>query len=439
MTQAAFGTVEITPPLGVPMGGNVRADRAARGVHDPLLATILVIESGATVVLISCDLLGISAEFSAPIKESVAGQLGLPADHVIVFATHTHSGPQVVRDSPTITAEPGPAWEKWMSETPGRIAAAAVATAARRQPARLEWNSATVQGLSFNRRLHLRSGATCMNFERPDPADVLEPWGPVDEELIVIRVSDEQGQPLGAFVHFTLHPAVLVGEQWLLSRDFVGPLVRTVQEAIGAVPVLFANGAEGNVNHLDYRLGRQGDPFTEIERIGARLGAAAISALDSPVRMDDPAVSVTAAPVCLRQRPITPDMRAGATEALARTGGRIPSLTDGVPPEAYAAWLLRRASDYQPTVDIRPAVVRLGDLTFAFVPGEAFVEFGNALRRKHSRPVRVVALADASIGYIPTAEAFGQGGYEVTFGTSTIAPGEGERLFNVIDDAVSGL
>ncbi|HVX44109.1 MAG TPA: neutral/alkaline non-lysosomal ceramidase N-terminal domain-containing protein [Mycobacteriales bacterium] len=436
MTQAAFGTVEITPPLGVPMGGNVRADRAARGVHDPLLASIMIVDS---VVLISCDLLSISAELSTPVKESVSARLGIPADHVIVFATHTHSGPQIVRDTPTVTAEPGTAWESWMREVPARIAAAAVETGSRLQPARLDWNSTTVTGLSFNRRLRLHSGATAMNFERPDPEGVREAWGPVDEELIVLRIADEQGRPLGALVHFTLHPAVLVGEQWLLSRDFVGPLVRTVQDSLGAVPVLFANGAEGNINHLDYRLGRQGDPFAEIERIGARLGAAAISALESARPVADPEFGVAAAPVQLRQRPITPEMLAGATETLERSGGRIPSLTDGVPPEAYAAWLLRRAEDYQATVDVRPIVARLGEVTFAFVPGEAFVEFGRSLRRNHPQPVRVVALADASIGYLPTEAAFGQGGYEVTFGTSTIAPGEGERLFNVIDDAVSGL
>jgi hypothetical protein len=71
------------------------------------------------------------------------------------------------------------------------------------------------------------------------------------------------------------------------------------------------------------------------------------------------------------------------------------------------------------------AALRLGDAALAFLPGEPFAETGIALREASPFTVTaIVGCSEASIGYIPTDEAFAEGGYETGFGRwSVLAPG----------------
>lgn len=439
MLSVAFGTIDITPPVGLPLGGNVRADRDARGVHDPLFATVAVIDD---LVMVGMDLLFVTEAISAPVKDKIVAELGLPADNVVLFASHTHSGPQLSGDSVSSVTSPSdnPETDRWMGTLPQRIVSGVREIYDRRESAQLRLSTLDVPGLAFNRRLRLRDGSTHMNWENLDPADVECALGPVDDELTVLQAIAADGRTLGIIVHFTLHAAVLVGHDWLYSRDFVGPLVRTVQEGLGdPVPVLYANGTEGNINHIDYNGGRSDDPFAETERIGGTLGRAVLDALPRGRELSG-SVEVTAAPIALRRRAITEDMLAAAQELMDACGGVVPSLLDGVPEEAYAKWTLERAKNYDPEIPIRPVVARIGELVLAFTPGESFVEFGLGLRQRFgNHVVKVFGLANASIGYIPTESSFAQGGYEPKFGTSTIEPGQGEVMFSAVADAVESL
>jgi hypothetical protein len=77
---------------------------------------------------------------------------------------------------------------------------------------------------------------------------------------------------------------------------------------------------------------------------------------------------------------------------------------------------------------------------FVYVPFEVFVEFGLALREAFPEHlVRVVSPANGYHGYLPTASAFAEGGYEPTLGTSTVQPGQGEYLFHRIETEVRAM
>jgi hypothetical protein len=73
-------------------------------------------------------------------------------------------------------------------------------------------------------------------------------------------------------------------------------------------------------------------------------------------------------------------------------------------------------------------------VVLVYVPFEVFVEFGLLLRDAFpDQLVKVVSPANGYFGYLPTAVAFAEGGYEPTLGTSTISPGQGEHLFHRIE------
>ena len=70
-----------------------------------------------------------------------------------------------------------------------------------------------------------------------------------------------------------------------------------------------------------------------------------------------------------------------------------------------------------------------GDLAIIGYPGEVFCELGLQTMQEspfaHTLPVE---LANDAIGYLPTHEAFDQGGYEATPGSTRYRRGSAERL-----------
>ncbi len=438
--RAAAGQVDITCAPGVPLGGNVRADKANRGVHDPLWATILLLDDGPEPwALVSLDLLCTTASLTALIAASISAGTGIEPGRVVVCATHTHSGPDVLL---------GGGWdrqdyssvERWAQEIQPRIEASARRLWQHRVEVSLRRGRAQVDGVAFNRRLQRRDGSVAMNWEPVDPADIVGPLGPIDPTLDLLTVHDAHGAVLAAVLHFTLHPAVLVGQDWLVSADWVANARTQVSTELGAgTPVLVLNGALGDINHLDYQTPGRAIGFAEADRIGDRVGSGARTA--AAAGHDCPPHTWLHTIHCdLGQRTVTREMLAHAHHVLTQHGDRPVDALDGIPPQARACWLVQRGRFLPPLVEVRIDLIRIGDLTLVALPFEVFVSFGLSLAQRFpDDDVRVVSLAGDYLGYLPTAAAFAQGGYEPTFGTSTIEAGAGEYLFETIVIRLRGL
>src|SRR5258708_11959398 len=107
--RAGVSRIDITPPTGHAMGGYSERKGGATGTHDPLYATVLVLESGSErTALVTCDLRSFVATRVADLAKQRYG-----ITHTIVSSSHTHSGP--------LTWEaPSP----WYRETENAIVAA---------------------------------------------------------------------------------------------------------------------------------------------------------------------------------------------------------------------------------------------------------------------------------------------------------------------------
>jgi hypothetical protein len=433
-TRVGFAQVDISCAPGTPLGGNARTDKAARGVHDPLHATVAVIaREGRHHVMVGLDLLSAPSPLVDAIATAVESSTGIPASCVFVSATHTHSGPDVGRghgmDQHDYTMV-----DEWERAAVSSIAAGVAEAQRAAVPAGMRIATAEVPGLSFNRRLIHRDGSTRMNWEGVPPDDVLGARGPIDPSLLVLAFHDDGGAPLGAVVHFTLHPAILVGHEWLVSADYVAEASELVSQALDGRPVLFLNGALGNINHLDFRQRGRAIGFSESARVGSALGHAAVEAISGS---SDPAgldvVCFRDLTVTLEQRTVGREQFEAARTLLASSSGDVEAL-DGIPPEAYAQWTVTAGRTLTPLLDVRIAVLRLQGVVLVYVPFEVFVEFGLLLRDAFpDQLVKVVSPANGYFGYLPTAVAFAEGGYEPTLGTSTISPGQGEHLFHRIE------
>jgi len=435
--KAAAKSIDITPPAGLPMGGNVRDDDIARGVHDNLFCNVVLLEeNGERICFINFDLLGITYETCEAIKNGIMKRAGIQPENVLICATHTHSGPDVLG---IFREKIDEGIKKYLNEIIKKVVGEVALLPSELKDANLSIAKNNVYDLSFNRRLVMKDGTMKMNFENPDIADVEKEAGPIDPELYALVISDTDNNTIAIVVNFTLHPAVLVGKDWLWSRDYINYLTNDLKKYLGNnTIVFFANGAEGNVNHINYKDKNQGRGFEEAERIGSSLANHVIEALKTKKPVSNIPFKCLSKKIKLPLREITKEDVMWAEKIIEERGDFIPSLLDGVPDEIYAREILKLSKIEDKDIETEIQVIRIGDTLIATLPGEVFVEFG--LRIKKSSPFEntmVFGLANDMIGYVPTEIAFSEGGYEIkTAWSSKLDPKAGEILVSQITELI---
>ena len=94
------GVVDISPPLGTALGGFHYSDptrpRVATAIHYPPEVRALVLSrSKVSMAIISFDMLNVSFAMVRDVQTRIKSQLGIPATHVRICATHAHSMPSI--------------------------------------------------------------------------------------------------------------------------------------------------------------------------------------------------------------------------------------------------------------------------------------------------------------------------------------------------------
>jgi neutral ceramidase len=429
MAELKVGVAEVdfTPPPGLPLMGHIRDDYAARGTHDPLRARALVVANGAgaRVALLTLDICMLNRAHARLVREHVAAHTSLLPENVLVAASHTHGGPAAVSLYQT------PAATDAQIEAFLKKAAQAVIEAERRlKPGMLKTGRASESSLSFNRRLRCRDGKTHMNWEELAPDSVLDCLGPIDPEMLVLTVEDG-GAPAAGLVNFGLHPAILDYENWLYSADYIGYLDEALRKILREdFTTLFFNGCCGNVNHLNYAepsQPRRGYPTAQ--RAGYVLAASAARAMRSRVLVEGDTIRVSRELVALERFQISDSLYAEAKRFLQTGQQDRPAGMDGLDFERGAPlWVKMREQQAAPD-RAEVMTLRIGNVGIVALPGEVFCETGLAIKKASpAAHTLVIELANDAVGYLPTREAYAQGGYEVTPGATSYAPGCAEKL-----------
>lgn len=423
--HAGFATTDITPPLGTPMGGNFRSDYGARGVYMPLQAHAMVLRHGdVTLAAVSADLMAVTEAMTEGIRRRVAAQTDLSAERVMVVATHTHSGPAIlpIAGSPEVAPEV-------VSGIEHRIAEAVTIAWTRLAPVELKSAVFQRKGLAFNRRIRMKDGSTRMNWERLNPHEIDGPLGPVDDEGIVVSAW-VGGRVVGLFVNYGLHPAVLAGDNWDMAPDWPGWMREALALHLGGdVPVLYSNGAQGNINHLDVRDPRQGRGFKETQRIGYVLAHSVLASLREATPLTGP-LRASSERITVARRAVDANALATARARLEALGPRtVSGQEDGMPEWFFDVELLEHAERMNVPVTLEVQTLRVGAVGLVAVPGEFFVEFGLTVKRESPlKPTAFIGLANGIVGYVPLPETLEQGGYEgMTWRYNQLEPGAGDQ------------
>ena len=410
--KAAAGRIKITPGNGIPMGGNVRLDNKSRGVHDDLYCNVLMLDDGKTeICLLGFDFVGLKYTTCTDIRDRVEKATGINSSNITMWGTHTHSGPDTCmrfyHGIDNIIDE----YLDWVST---KVTEGCKAIHEKYEEVTLKSGKKEVYGLSFNRRLVRKNGKVVMNFEEFEIEDIVGTTGPIDPELITLSVWDGAGEMMAVLVNFTLHPAILVGLDWLISRDYINYLDNYLLEEYGkSAVVLFANGAEGNINHLNYENPDQWRDFRETERIGRKLGEYSKECIDNS-KTEKGEMNYVSKIAAFPYREITEEEKDWADMVIERDKDKIEDQFDGIPDKTYAKMI--KGMIVRPDKEFETVLqgLSIGEYAFFTFPGEVYVEFGLAVKKlSPCENTMIIGLANSQSGYIPKEEAFSQGGYEV--------------------------
>ena len=149
--RAGAATSNITPPLGISLDGPISQNGPARHVHDELHARCIILDDGATQIAIAvCDSTMMWQDLIDEAKAIASETTGLPAERMLIAATHTHSTPRLgVRNGEI---------ERWYREfLPRRIADGIVRAFNNLSPARIGWGSVQAPEFLFNRRWFVKA------------------------------------------------------------------------------------------------------------------------------------------------------------------------------------------------------------------------------------------------------------------------------------------
>jgi hypothetical protein len=425
--------VEITPPVGYRMAGYF-FERLATAVHDPLMAKTLVFKQGDVKFSITvCDLCHLSPAVAAQARALASRQTGIPADHIAISATHTHTGPDyfgVLRDhlhSLALAAngkDPAEAMD-YSNLLAERIAAGIVEAERSAVRAELAAGAARQANLAFNRRYFMDDGTVGWNPGKKNPK-VVKPAGPIDQEISVLAIGPGGTTTPGALLSsFALHADTVGGTEF--SADYPYYLERTLRAKLGAPELLsvFGQGTSGDVNHVDVSTDSPQKGHEEAERIGTALAGHVAGALGSLERIDRPSLAVATTRVDLPVQQFTPEEVANARSLFARIQERKLPFLVGV----RATKIVKVYDRYhgQPIAAQVQAFRLSDDTVIVTLPSEMFVELGLAIKRQSPfRHTILIELANDSFGYVPTRRAYEEGNYEPT--NSTVQSGSGERL-----------
>lgn len=240
--RAAVVKIDITP--GTPQRLRGYDARVSAGIHDHIFHRIVALDDGTTqFFLVSTDAASLSPGQYDRVAAKVKSRLGIERVNFWWSLTHTHSAPEIGDPGiiqlfmPQRFAENYDTAHSSMIE---RTLIEGIAEARRKlTPARLGAGWGYSQA-NINRRAIDVDGKAHLG---------MNPDGAVDRRIGLLRIETADGSPLVTIANYPIHGTVLGKDNLLISGDVAGTVSEYVEKKTGA-PLLFINGAAGNIGPL---------------------------------------------------------------------------------------------------------------------------------------------------------------------------------------------
>ena len=237
--RASVVKVDITPETPKFLLGY--AARQSTGVHDRIFHRIVAMDDGdSKFLLVSTDLCLFSPTVYEDAAKRIEKETGIPAMRFWWTVTHTHSAPEIGPPGVYKVLLKGrsehPVDEEYTEWIVSALVQGAKDAIARLEPARVAIGTGMAMA-NINRRARDVDGKISLG---------LNPDGPVDRQIGLIRMEKADGTPLVLIANYAMHGTVLSGKFLQISGDAQGIVAGYVEQKTGA-PMLYINGAAGNI------------------------------------------------------------------------------------------------------------------------------------------------------------------------------------------------
>jgi hypothetical protein len=411
--RLAVFDMDVTPPVGSRM-----AYDPVTNVWDLGLRARGVVLSGAgqPIVLCAFDWIGIGNEGYDAFRRTLAEAAGTVPSRVTVHTLHQHDAPDCDFGAEKILKDAGLdplSYEGSFSrDVLRRLDKTVRQSLDRAQPVtHVGLGQAPVHQVASNRRLLGPDGKVrAVRYTAcKDPALRAEPEGTIDPILSLISFWNGE-QPLAALSYYATHPQSYY-RTGIPNPDFPGLARFLRQLAVPSLMHIHFNGAGGNIGAGKYNDGSPENRAILAERVADGMKRAWESTKRESIAPEMIAWSIESVALPPAKHLTTEHLQAqlkGKDAAFFLQGGA-----------SKLAWLRRCQAGNR--IDV--TCLKLSRARILHLPGELFVEY--QLAAKAERPDLFVAMAaygDYGPGYIGTAIAYEQGGYETSQGASNVAP-----------------
>lgn len=397
--SVGFGQQDITPEIKVK---NWVTGKEYPKVNDPLNTRVIVISDGTNkTAIVSLDLVDAGESATDEIRKAIEKEIKIPAEHVMVTATHTHSAPwapvykQGYRGKENDTwwairympaQNEYPPFKRWMDKILNSVTLAAREANAKMQPATLWMGKADISAFANNRRPVRPKWGVVQNslpkgynykHEAYDP-DILTDgsnYGPMDRTMSLVSFRDAQGKNIASIFHMSVHSVSIYPYSDEISADWPGEAISQIERHIGG-KAMFLQGTAGDIN--PWRRGR-----AAVNEMGSGIAKKVKNAFALSVQLSTDTIT---------------GKRAAAALPLDDTGKKKTGL-DLVPAEVQA--------------------LAIGPLAVVTLPGEPLTDMGIAIRERSPFPHTLVLGYSNGNGvhYVAPPGEKVKGGYEMEGGT----------------------
>lgn len=395
-TEATFNAgvarVVITPEESMWMGGYAARKKPSEGkVHD-LFAKALAIEDerGTKLVIVTVDLIGIPRSLRDTVEAAVKKSYGLPAESLLLNASHTHCGPEMrigkayVFGLDARRVQQAREYRKRLETQLAELVGRALDDL---KPAKLSYTHARA-GLAMNRRTP--SKGKFINHPNPD--------GPVDHDVPLLKVESADGALRALLFGYACHNTTL--GFYKFCGDYAGFAQAYLEEAHPETTALFMMGCGGDQNPY---------PRGQLE-LARQHGRALANGVEAALQTKSrPIVGPLAVVYDETTIEFAPPPTRDDLNALKENGNKY---------DHRRAIFLLEELDSSGKINAEYSypihVAQFGrELTMVSLAGEVVVDY--SLRLKEELPGPAVWIAGYSndvFGYVPSRRVLSEGGYE---------------------------
>ncbi len=383
--QAGIATIDITPESSLWMAGFARRTLPSQGVAMPLHAKALALKCGGqpTAVLVTIDLLGVTARITGRVAALVQRRHRIRRADLLFNASHTHCGP-VVDEQLSVAYDLSP--EQWAAiraytiQLEDKLAAVIGDAVSRLRPARLGYARDEAR-FAANRRVKFTT------------------QGPVDHSVPVLRVDGAEGAPLAVVFGYACHNTTLQDTFVRYHGDYAGVAQAALEQRHPGTAALFVAGCGADANPM---------PRGTLELVEAH-GTALADAVDRALE--------AAAPIDPSLRTAYGSVDLPFAGEAARERWRSQLDIDEVYMRRHAALMKAAIARHGRLPAVQPDPVQVwsfgSGLTLVALGGEVVVDYALRLAREYpERRMWVAGYSNDVFGYVPSVRVLREGGYE---------------------------